>query len=321
MIAYIPFPDWLHPEIIPGIPIRWYGLMYLVAFIIAFFLLRRQMKENEIKNNRDESISLITWGIIGLLLGARIFATLVYDDTVKFLTHPWLIFWPFDEHNHFTGFQGMSYHGGVIGGTIGLLLYSIKKKQSFLKNADMMVTAIPFGYFFGRIGNFINGELYGRVTASSLGVLFPYAERFPAKENWVRNIMDATGLNIVSGGMVNLPRHPSQLYEAFFEGFVLGLAMWFVFRKMRLKPGVRVGLYLAGYGIIRFVIEYFREPDENMGFILKLSGQDNPIYLLNSFLDFSTGQLLCSIMIAIGVLIILFCTLTSPKDCRKHHSA
>jgi len=320
MIAYIQFPSWLNPEVIPGIPIRWYGLMYLVAFVIAFRLLRKQMNDNGIRNSDDEAAQMITWGIVGLLLGARIFATLVYDDTAKFLTHPWLIFWPFDEHNHFTGFQGMSYHGGVIGGVIGLLLYSIKKKQSFFKNADMMVTSVPFGYFFGRIGNFINGELYGRVTTSPIGVLFPYAERFQTKEKWVRNVMDATGLNVVSSGTVNLPRHPSQLYEAFFEGLALGLLMWFVFRKMRLNLGIRTGLYFAGYGAIRFIIEYFREPDKNMGFILSLSEEDNPIYLLNSFLDFSMGQLLCYIMIVAGALIILFCTLTSPKDCRKHRS-
>ncbi len=263
MMAYIQYPEWLHPEIIPGFPVRWYGLMYLVAFVIAFFLLRKQMAERDIPSPNDEAMNLITWGIIGLLLGARIFATIVYDDTVLYLTHPWLIFWPFDSHMHFTGFQGMSYHGGVIGGALGVLFYSIRHKQSFFANADMMVTAIPFGYFFGRIGNFINAELYGRVTDSPIGMMFPGQDQ---------------------------PRHPSQLYEAFFEGLFLGILMWFVFRKMKLKDGVRTGLYLFCYGFIRFFIEYFREPDADLGFIL---------------LNFTMGQLLCLLMMMIGVSFIL----------------
>ena len=126
----------------------------------------------------------------------------------------------------------------------------------------MMVTSIPFGYFFGRLGNFINAELYGRVTDSPIGMLFPGQSQ---------------------------PRHPSQLYEAFFEGIVLGILMWFVFRKMKLKDGVRVGLYLACYGFIRFFIEFFREPDENMGFIL---------------LNLTMGQVLCLLMMIIGASII-----------------
>jgi phosphatidylglycerol:prolipoprotein diacylglycerol transferase len=164
---------------------------------------------------------------------------------------------------HFTGFQGMSFHGGVIGGGLGVLFYSIKHKQSFWTNADMMVTAIPFGYSFGRIGNFINAELYGRVTTSPLGMIFPGQ---------------------------NQPRHPSQLYEAFFEGFVLGILMWFVFRKMKLKDGVRVGLYLFCYGLIRFFIEYFREPDADLGFVL---------------LNFTMGQVLCLLMMLFGGLFII----------------
>ena len=263
MIAYIQYPEWLHPEIIPGFPVRWYGLMYLVAFVIAYFLLRKQMAERDIPSPNDEAMNLITWGIIGLLLGARIFATIVYDDTVQYLTHPWLIFWPFDSRMHFTGFQGMSYHGGVIGGGLGVLFYSIRHRQSFWSNSDMMVTAIPFGYFFGRIGNFINAELYGRVTDSPVGMMFPGQSQ---------------------------PRHPSQLYEAFFEGFILGILMWFVFRKMKLKNGVRTGLYLLCYGLIRFFIEFFREPDEDLGFIL---------------LNLTMGQVLCLLMMIFGALFIL----------------
>ncbi|MCQ2603632.1 MAG: prolipoprotein diacylglyceryl transferase, partial [Spirochaetia bacterium] len=177
---------------------------------------------------------------------------------------------------------------------------------SFWQNTDLIVTAIPFGYFFGRLGNFINGELYGRVTDSGIGMIFPYAERFSIKEQWVSDIVSRLDIPVSTSGMANLPRYPSQLFEAFFEGIVLGIIMWIIFKKVHdLRPGTRTGIYLAGYGIIRFFIEYFREPDADLGFILKLSGQDNPIYLLNSLLDFSMGQLLCTLMILTGVLVIL----------------
>ena len=263
MIAYIQYPEWIRPEIIPGLPIRWYGLMYLVAFVIAYFLLAKQMAERNIPQPKEEAVNLATWGIVGLLLGARIFATLVYDDTVLYLTHPWLIFWPFDSHMHFTGLMGMSFHGGVIGCSLGTYFYSAKHKQSCWANTDMLVTAIPFGYFFGRLGNFINAELYGRVTTAPIGMMFPGHSQ---------------------------PRHPSQLYEAFFEGIFLGILMWFVFRKMKLNVGVRTGLFLFCYGIIRFVIEYFREPDANLGFV---------------FLNFTMGQVLCLLMMIFGTAIIL----------------
>lgn len=303
-MLYIDFPSWLHPEIIPGFPVRWYGLMYLFAFVIAYILFRVQIREKKLDWNKDEVSSLFTWGILGLLLGARLFATLVYDRTGRYLENPLLIFWPFDESFSFVGFQGMSYHGGLIGVVIGIILFCKRKNKSILQTTDLLVAAIPFGYFFGRMGNFINGELYGRVTAGSFGMIFPFAERFPVKESWVAEIMEKTGANVVAGGLVNLPRHPSQLYEAAFEGIVLGLVLWFVFRRLRLRTGVMTGLYLLGYGLIRFVIEYFREPDAELGFILSLSGENNPIWLCSSFLDFSMGQALCMLMMLSGTILI-----------------
>lgn len=306
MIAFIQYPSWISPEIIPGFPIRWYGLMYLCAFITAFFLFRKQTIEKNLSWNTDAITNLFTWSILGLLLGARIFAALVYDKSGKYWHNPLLIFWPFDEHFKFIGFQGMSYHGALIGTVTGFILFCKKYKFSIPQTGDMIATAVPFGYFFGRIGNFINGELYGRVTSSPIGIVFPYAEKFSIKKQWVADIAEKTGINIPPTGIVNLPRHPSQLYEAFFEGIFLGILMWFVFRKMKLKEGTKIGIYLTGYGIIRFFIEYLREPDPDIGFILKLSGKNNPVYLLNSLLDFSIGQLLCSAMIIAGLFLIWF---------------
>ena len=193
---YINFPKWIHPEIFPGIPVlgllRWYGLMYIFAFATAYLVLKRERKEGlldttEQKATEDDIFSFITFGIIFLLLGARIFSTLVYDTSGLYWKKPWLIFWPFDtETKQFTGLAGMSYHGGFIGGLIGMIVWCVIHKRPVWKWIDAMVVAIPLGYTFGRLGNFMNGELYGRITTVPWGMVFPRAERFSYSINWVQ---------------------------------------------------------------------------------------------------------------------------------------
>ena len=220
-LFYINYPSWIHPEIFPGIPflgiLRWYGLMYVFAFGTAYFVLKKIFKEGALdsidrKTTEDDLASFIITGIIFLLIGARVFSTLVYDTSGKYLEKPWLIFWPFDESGRFTGLAGMSYHGGAIGGTLGMLVWCKTHKRPFLKWADAMCTAIPLGYTFGRLGNFLNGELYGRITKMPWGMIFPYAEKFSASLKWVKNFANEIGMQIPESGLVNLPRHPSQLY-------------------------------------------------------------------------------------------------------------
>jgi len=156
----------------------------------------------------------------------------------------------------------MSYHGGVIGIVIAWYLFARKNKISIFKIADLIIPAVPLGFTFGRLGNFINGELYGRVTESAIGMYFPSA-------------------------MDGLVRHPSQLYEAFFEGLVLFAIVW-PLRKKKLFTGFISGLYIFGYGFFRFFIEFYREPDEHLGFVLG---------------SLSMGQVLCiAMMIGAGVL-------------------
>jgi phosphatidylglycerol:prolipoprotein diacylglycerol transferase len=201
----------------------------------------------------------------------------------------------------------MSYHGGLLGGIAALVIYCRKKKFKTLVIGDILSVSVPLGYTFGRIGNFINGELYGRVTAVKWGMIFPHARKFPVSSGWVREIAEKAGIDIAAAGsFINLPRHPSQLYEAFFEGIFLWAVMWFFLRKRKHAAGEMIGSYILGYGIIRFFIEYFREPDADLGFIVELSGKDNPIYTLNSFFNFSMGQILCFIMAASGFLLIYF---------------
>ena len=304
MIMYIPFPKWLKPEIIPGLPFRWYGLMYLVAFVLTYFLFIYQARRGKMNISNDQILNFFFWAIVGLLLGARLLAALVYDPTGIYLRKPWLIFWPFDDQFNFVGLQGMSYHGGLIGAVAAAVIYGYIKKLDIAEWGDMLVTAIPLGYTFGRLGNFINGELYGRVTSSPLGMIFPKARRFPVSEEWVAELAERTGVP-VENGFVNLPRHPSQLYEAFFEGFFLWLIMWFIFRKRKPFKGFMIGLYIIGYGLFRFIIEYVRQPDEGIGFVIKLKPALDNYYRFQTVLNFTTGQILNFIQIIAGVVTLL----------------
>ncbi len=310
-LLYINYPSWIHPEIFPGVPflglLRWYGLMYVFAFGFAYAALKKQFKEGALEcpgrsASEDELTSFIATGIVFLLLGARVFSTLIYDTSGKYLTKPWLIFWPFDESGRWTGLQGMSYHGGAIGGTIGMLVWCKIHKRSFFQWADAMCTAIPLGYTFGRIGNFLNGELYGRITKMPWGMIFPEAEPFSTSIDWVKNFAANVGLSLNGAALANLPRHPSQLYEAFFEGIVLFAILWLL-RKKKPFDGFSSGLYLALYGAFRFALEYFRMPDSDLGFRIA-SDPSASISQNTSLLNLSTGQILCFLMILAGTGII-----------------
>jgi phosphatidylglycerol:prolipoprotein diacylglycerol transferase len=315
---YIDFPSWIKPEIISGLPVRWYGLMYIVAFGLAYLFFTIQVKQDNIEAEKDQVGDFFFWGIAGLIVGARLFSVYLYsDDRLYYLLRPWMIFWPF-QNGRLAGLQGMSYHGGVVGATAGFYLYCRRKKLNFLLWADMICTAIPFGYTFGRLGNFINGELYGRVTTVSWGIIFPQAARFSTSLDWVKEL--AGDLNINLGGLstVNFPRHPSQLYEALFEGVVLGLILWFIVRPRKPFNGFVMGSYIFGYGFFRFFIEYFREPDANLGYVINWGARGENFHLTHSLLNFTAGQILCTLMMAAGVGIIF---LARKKSLMASHMA
>jgi len=299
MLLSIPFPSWLKPEIIPGLPIRWYGLMYIFAFATAFFIYRKQIKERNFPMTDDQLSNLFFWAILTLLVGARLFSTIIYETSNVYLREPWLIFWPF-KNGKFTGLQGMSYHGGAFGGLLAIVLYAKVNKYSFREIGDMFAASIPLGYTFGRLGNFINAELYGRATASPLGMIFPKAKNLAVSESWVAEIAEKTN-TAITGAYVNLPRHPSQLYEMLFEGIVLWAIIWF-FRSRKPFKGFLVGLYFLGYGFFRFIIEYFREPDTDLGYRLEFIKTSLPTAYAHPIFSFSTGQVLCFWMILFGVV-------------------
>jgi phosphatidylglycerol:prolipoprotein diacylglycerol transferase len=247
--------------------LQYYGLMYIVAFAITFFLvLYRVKREDRFEITADQIKDLSTYMILGLVIGARLGYVLFYNLSY-YLKHPLEIILPFSFSNGvtFTGISGMSYHGGLIGIILVAWLYIRKAKLDWWSVVDLYLPAIPLGYTFGRLGNFINGELFGRVTTSSIGMYFPMAAK---------------------GEL----RHPSQLYEAFFEGIFLFTVLWGI-RKVEIPKGAMLALYLIGYGTVRFFIEYFREPDAHIGFV---------------FLSFSMGQILCSLMIAGGIFLYFY---------------
>lgn len=255
-------PEHIRPYIfqIGGFQVRYYGLMYIVAFSVVYLLSLYRAKHEDYDYSKTTIENYFVWAIIGLMLGARLGYVVFYNFSY-YLSRPLEIFLPFslDGGFHFTGLSGMSYHGGLIGVLAATGLYCNRNNMGYLRFVDFLIPSIPLGYTFGRLGNFINGELYGRATSMSWGMYFPldYSNRL---------------------------RHPSQLYEALFEGIFLFLILWFLRRKKRFD-GFFLSVYIIGYGTVRFFIEFVREPDSHIGFYV-------------SFL--TLGQILCLCMILAG---------------------
>jgi phosphatidylglycerol:prolipoprotein diacylglycerol transferase len=285
--------------------------MYLCAFVVAYLLFSYQLKERKLAVNRDMVLDMFFWAIVGLLVGARAFAVTIYDSSGYYLQHPLQIILPFsivDGRFRLTGIAGMSYHGGVVGVTIAVITYLKVKKLDTLEWADMLVAGIPLGYTFGRLGNFINAELYGRITRVPWGMVFPNAEGFQVSQPWVKDFASTVGLPVPSAGLMNLPRHPSQLYEAIFEGLVLWLVLWFIVRKHRPYKGFTTACYIMGYGVFRFFIEYARQPDKGIGpggfgYPIILVPLDN-YYAQFSPFNFTTGQILNVLMIGAALIMM-----------------
>ena len=270
-------PEHMDPVIfqIGSFRLQYYGLMYIVAFACTYFLaLYRIRREDRFEIDVEQLQGLMTAMILGLIIGARLGYVLFYN-LFYYLHHPLEIILPFEFSGgfHFTGITGMSYHGGLIGVVAAAFIFVRKNDLSFFHMADLIVPCIPLGYTFGRLGNFINGELYGRVTDHPIGMFFPLAPG-PGR------------------------RHPSQLYEAFFEGIVLFVFLWAVKGRFKTR-GAMLAVYLMGYGLVRFFIEYARQPDAHLGFV---------------FLSFSMGQMLCLAMILAGGILLAILARRSRMD-------
>ncbi len=247
----------INPILIEIGPFRlsWYGLMYVFGFAASYLLVRYQMKRKDFGVSKLEIENLYFYLILGLVIGARLGYVLFYDLKM-YLSDPLEIFaiW----HG------GMSFHGGLIGVLIVGIVFCWKNRKSFWKIADLIIVTVPIGLGLGRIGNFINGELYGRVTTVPWGMIFPKDE--------------------------SVPRHPSQLYESALEGGLLFLILWYL-KDKRLPDGGLLAAFLILYGAFRFFVEFFREPDVQLGYILG---------------PFTMGQVLCSVMIVGGVCLLIY---------------
>jgi phosphatidylglycerol---prolipoprotein diacylglyceryl transferase len=315
MVAMLEFPTWLKPEIIPGLPFRWYGLMYVLAFGITWYLFMKESKRIKAPWTEDQAANFFIWAIVGVLLGGRLAGTLIYEPSDYYWTHPWFILWPFDQSGSFVGFQGMSFHGGLAGVIIATFVWCKAHKQSWLAWADIIAVSAPLGYTFGRLGNFINGELWGKLTLAPWGMVFPYADKYNASEPWVQAFASKAGIVLHSlNDKVNLPRHPSQLYEAIFEGLVLWLILWLLVRKRKPFKGFAIGSYLVGYGIARFVIEYFRQPDVGLDYVIAFGDPNAPTDRFGGLFNFSMGQVFSFLMIAGGLVFMIVMKNKHKKD-------
>jgi phosphatidylglycerol:prolipoprotein diacylglycerol transferase len=253
----------VHPQFDPiaiqigPLAIHWYGLTYLVAFGLFLLLAARRVRHEPFASRgweRRDVEDLLFYGVVGVIIGGRLGYALFYK-TGYYAEHPveLLAVWK----------GGMSFHGGLIGVIVAMAAYAKRRGRQFLEVTDLVAPCVPTGLASGRIGNFINGELWGRAADPSL----PWAMVFPQ-----------------SGS--NLPRHPSQIYQFLLEGLLLFALLWLYARKSR-RIGQVSGAFLVGYGMLRFIAEYFREPDSFLGLLA---------------LNMSMGQWLCLPMILAGAL-------------------
>jgi phosphatidylglycerol:prolipoprotein diacylglycerol transferase len=255
---------WEFPNIDPvaiavgPIVIRWYALAYLAGFLLGWkYCMKLAGMDKDARPHAEDIDDFLPWVIIGGILGGRL-------GYVAFYYPAYFLANPGDVLKLWEG--GMSFHGGALGVVVAMVLFSLVRKVSLLRLADLVAVCVPIGLFFGRIANFINGELYGRVTESRWGMVFPHAGEEP--------------------------RHPSQLYEAALEGAALFVILFVLARiqAVRDRRGMLAGVFLIGYGAFRAFIEFFREPDKHIG-------------LIGEFV--SMGQIL-SLPMIIGGLVLIF---------------
>ena len=251
------------------ITIYWYGVAYVVGSILAGFIMYRVQRRWKLGLTVDDVWMLVTGVVFGLIIGGRLFYVIFYGDGYYF-THPLEIF--------ATNQGGMSFHGGLLGGIIGGYVVCRILKLSPLTIGDVGFVGVPLALALGRCANFVNGELWGKPTDLPWGVVF-------------------------GGSAGEIPRHPSQLYEAFLEGIVLFVILYAMSRKKKLPPqGAFMGTFVLGYGIVRFLIEFVRVPDAQLG------------YLFGGFI--TMGQLLSLPLIVIGAGLLFY----AYKASRPQHA-
>ena len=236
--------------------IYWYGIMYLIAFLLAWFLGNFYIKKGLINITGDNFSDLLFYCFLGVLIGGRVGYSIFYNLSQTF-ENPLTVFYVWDG--------GMSFHGGFIGVLIAIIYFCRKNKFSFFLLSDFIVKLVPIGLFTGRIGNFINAELWGKPTDVKWAVIFPNVD--------------------------NIPRHPTQLYEAFLEGILLFIILNFLLIK-KYRASEITSYFLIYYSLFRFIVEFYRVPDSHVGYII--------------FNWVTMGQILCIPMFLLGLYILKF---------------
>ena len=256
--------------------IHWYGISYLAAFAACWWLLRRRAHEDHWPISPVQVGDLMFWAVIGVVVGGRMGYVLFYALD-RWFADPLFPIWLQQG--------GMSFHGGLLGVLVAMYLFSRHIGASLLTIGDFAAQVVPLGLAFGRIGNFIGGELWGRISDVPWAMIFPGA--LTGK--------DLAGMSLeqawASGALDHLARHPSQLYQAALEGFTLFAVVWVFAHKPR-PAGAVGGLFLAGYAVFRWIAEFFREPDAHLGFI--------------AFDWLTMGQLLSLPMFVAGIALLFY---------------
>ncbi|CAJ0993221.1 prolipoprotein diacylglyceryl transferase [Pantoea sp. Nvir] len=266
------------------VSVHWYGLMYLIGFIFAMWLAARRAHKPNSNWKKEEVENLLYASFLGVFLGGRIGYVLFYNFLL-FLENPLYLFKVWNG--------GMSFHGGLIGVIVAMIIFARRTKRPFFQVSDFVAPLIPFGLGAGRLGNFINGELWGRVAPN-----FKFAMLFPSSrsEDMVLAAHNPTYQELLNTYGA-LPRHPSQLYELMMEGVVLFIILNLFIRKVR-PMGSISGLFLIGYGIFRSIVELFRQPDAQLGLFKG---------------GISMGQILSMPMILIGIIIMFWAYRRFPQ--------
>jgi len=263
-VALIPYPH-ISPVIfhIGPLAIRWYGLAYLLGFLLSYMILRRMIRRGTLRISRQSLDDLLSWLALGVIFGGRLGWWIFYHHNIH-EQEPWyepIAIW----HG------GMSFHGGLLGVALVLFIFSRKRRLPAWNIADCAALVTPIGLFLGRLGNFVNGELFGRPST------VPWAMIFPGE---------------------TIPRHPSQLYEALLEGPTIMAILWLI-RRAHPRDGQIAAAFLIFYGCFRFLVEFTREPDPQLGFI--------------AFGWLTMGQILSAVIVLIGVILWLSRRRVSPK--------
>jgi phosphatidylglycerol:prolipoprotein diacylglycerol transferase len=271
MDAALQFPA-IDPYVfrIGGFGVRWYALAYIAGLLLGWALMRRMAARTSPWVSAEAVDDFLTWATLGVILGGRLGYVLFYKP-LHYLHNPGEILQVWEG--------GMAFHGGLLGVVLAIILFARRRRIPVLHLGDLVCAVVPIGLFFGRLANFINGELWGRAAD-------------PAEVPWA----------MVFPGGGALPRHPSQIYEALLEGLILLAIVQTAWRMpaLRARPGVVAGLFLAGYGLARFTVEFFRQPDAHLGYL---------------YAGATMGQLLSLPMILVGAGLAAWAGRQPPRAC------